>query len=126
MCGKWNPMLMAMADSKAIMSKAIMYSSWMLHRTFCKIWHMIYHIVPRLYTLCHLVTRILLCCPIILCILFSSLSNLKVICPWLLTLNTGLLSCQVRPVPIHGPWPSSSWQEVQRSTRCCEIVVQVQ
>ena len=31
----------------------------------------------------------------------------------------GCISCQVHPGPAHEPWPLSSRQKVQGSTKCC-------
>ena len=67
---RWNAMLIAMADGKAILN-----SSWMSYTICERMWQMLHHILLRLCILCNLVTRMLYC-PIILCIALPALSTL--------------------------------------------------
>ena len=79
MCSTCNAMLMTMVDDKAAV-----YSSWLLQIICQRMWQMLYLIVPRLCTLCHLVTK-MLCCPIILCMAPDFPLHLSITCSWLST-----------------------------------------
>ena len=100
MCCRWNAIFMATAGGNAIM-----YISWISQSTCWIIWQMFKHIVPRLCTLCHLVTRIYVVKLYCICPL-PSLSNLSITCPWLSTghLLLELYQCQVQLGPAHEPW----------------------